>query len=195
VDYKTFKPLFKSMLHPNDAYAVSHFDDLAAHVFRKYTIAMAFRPRSIVEFGVRAGYGGWALAKGAADAGIVPTYVVYEGDLDKNGPSYVEHAQKIMKTAAGDVIVHTLNTRSLLPKDVPQADLFHVDADHSYDGASHELLVALDRVNAGGVVVADDFDYLLDVKRAVLDALAVNRDWLMMVAPSWRGEAVMVKPR
>jgi hypothetical protein len=44
-------------------------------------------------------------------------------------------------------------------------------------------------------VVADDFDYLLDVKRAVLDALAVNRDWLMMVAPSWRGEAVMVKPR
>ena len=195
LDLNTFEAIFNTVLCPGDAFARQYFPELAVHMFRKYQIAATFRPRSIVEFGVRAGYSGWALSKGATDTGVVPTYVGFDSDIDQNGPVFVSHARKIISTVAGAVEIRQADTRKLVPADIPKADLVHVDADHSYAGALHEISIASGAASPGGVVVSDDFDYMLDVRRAVLDFLSANPRWFAMHVESWRGEAILVKPR
>lgn len=73
---------------------------------------------------------------------------------------------------------------------VPRADLAHIDGDHSYAGALHDIGLCL----AAGTryVVVDDYDLVADVRIAVREILGARRLTALFVGDGgYRGNAVL----
>lgn len=198
MDFESFQKIFRSVVLSSDAFARANLGDLAAHQYVKYRIGSFVRPRVVCEFGVRAGYSGWAICKGASDAGVVPSYVGYDGDIDGNGKKFADHARGLVSTVSFSARLVQADTRKLSAESVrvPQGvNLFHVDADHSLAGARNELALAASVILPGGVILADDYDYIRDVRMAVEEFRHAHPDWLFASVPSWRGDVLLVRPR
>ncbi len=112
-------------------------------------------PKFIVEFGVRYGYS----AK-VALSNCKATMLGYEGDIDTPTKKGWKHAIGINGFRYN---VELINTRELLC--IPQADLVLVDADHSYEGACHEIILA---TRSSPYVLVDDYNNP-DVMNAIND--------------------------
>lgn len=197
MDFEQFKQAFRSVVLASDAFARDNLHDLAAHQYVKYRVGAFVRPRVVCEFGVRAGYSGWAICKGASDAGVLPAYVGYDGDIDGNGKKFADHARNLIATVSSSVKIVQADTRNLKSPVAPPpgAGLFHVDADHSLAGARNELSLAASALLPGGVILADDYDYIRDVRMAVEEFRHAHPDWLFASVPSWRGDVLLVRPR
>ena len=138
--------------------------DVRAYFESKHRLAAALQPRRIVEIGVRCGYSAFAMLSAVPKA----TYV----GIDNRDPSYGDseayalHAATLL--AGFRVSFRDVDSRALAELPGPVPDLVHVDGDHSYEGAQHDIDLAL-RSGARWVLI-DDTDYLDDVRRAANEA-------------------------
>lgn len=123
-----------------------------------HEVAAKRKPKIVTEFGVRAGYSARTLHEACN-----PMIIGYEGDVDLDTKGWWNHAIKIVPNLQ-IMLANTLKLERIAP-----CDLVLVDADHSYEGACHELELA---VNACDYVLVDDYNSL-DVERAVSTLLEV----------------------
>jgi hypothetical protein len=139
--------------------------DVRAHFESKHRIAAALQPRRIIEIGVRCGYSAWAMLSAVPRASYLgidnrdPAY----GD----GAAFAAHAAGLLEGFAGARFLNA-NSRELVDLPPPVADLVHVDGDHSFEGAQHDIELAL-RSGARWVLI-DDTDYLDLVRSAATSA-------------------------
>jgi predicted O-methyltransferase YrrM len=116
----------------------------------------AFRPRSILEIGVRRGYSAFALVHGAK--GAVQRFVGL--DFQEEGAELIDSARRLLVgMGVPSVEISTLDTQLSFPALTGPFSLVHVDADHSTRGALSDLANALPLVAPDGVIVVDDYDH------------------------------------
>lgn len=162
-----------------------------------YAIAHHFRPRRIAEIGVRFGYSATAMMKGSLDAGVGK--VDYAGFDNGN---YIPGSNWVFRNSLStSAIAHRvnaqlfdLNTQNCNGLAVDSIDLFHVDGDHTYAGAIHDLNLAREVTRDGGIILVDDVDCIPDVTEAARDWVGQN-DLEYFVMPSLRGHMVIKNTR
>jgi hypothetical protein len=129
----------------------------------------AFRPRAILEVGVRRGYSAYALVRGAA--GSVQRFVGL--DFQEEGAELIAAARDLLvRLGVPSVEIRDVDTQLAFPALTGSFSLVHVDADHSTRGALSDLANALPLLEPGGVIVVDDYDHP-PVAAGVLAFLAV----------------------
>lgn len=189
MDRIEFQRLFESKYWPGDSQDRKTKLQLGGHAYAKYLIARRLRPRSVVEIGVRTGYSGWALCLGADTA---PSYVgidslegLHGGTRDRSAWA---HAESIIREVASPVRMVAASSHSLARLD--QADLYHVDGDHSTAGALADIRLCSASSGEQSVVLVDDFDFEPMVAEAVEQFLQSSTcRWAY--SPSLRGELLI----
>jgi predicted O-methyltransferase YrrM len=126
-------------------------EDLKTNYYNYYySYGRHFKPKSIFEIGVRAGYTGYFLLKGSGAT-------KYRGiDLECYMKNSNKKAEQLLSRACDDVLVTLVNSHSLSELD-QKYDMIHVDGDHTYKGKVQDLELALENLAEGGVIVVDDY--------------------------------------
>ena len=90
-----------------------------------------------------------------------PSLIIYGIDLNIS----LFYNQEV-KEKYGDRLVPIEGNSSVLADKIPNVDLIFIDADHSYNGCSKDILAYRDKVKAGGIFSGHDIDFP-GVNRAV----------------------------
>jgi predicted O-methyltransferase YrrM len=163
-------------------------DDLVRqHYQAKFDLVARRLPKTICEFGVRSGYGGFAMLAAAPGA----YYLGYDTDGDESGgiAGYVtRHARRILREFNVHIELESTHALASLPTTF---DLIHVDADHRYDAALHDIHLASKHTSA---ILVDDYTHLDSVRQAVDDWVARNEVILEAIGDPLRG-AVLLTPK
>lgn len=135
---------------------------------RKFFVAQGARPQVIAEIGVRAGYSALAMLLAAPGA----RYIGFEQDQGNYGGAPGITARALPTVLAGFAAeiryVDSLDVYTI----ADAVDLFHVDGDHSYDGAMRDLELAF---ACSKFVLVDDYDYIRPVQAAVDHFIVTHR--------------------
>ena len=158
---------------PDDAERPS--DEYKAQYFQKWNVARGAGCRVIAEIGVRAGYSGLAMllgATGAAGDTRAARYIGFEADQGNYGgvQGITEHARGTV-FAGFEHEIRYVDTGGL-HEITDRVDLFHVDGDHSYDGAYHDLDLAW---RCSRFVLVDDYDFIRPVQAATDHFIVTHR--------------------
>lgn len=127
-------------------------------------IASQVRPRAVVEFGVRAGYGARAVLEVVPDCRITGI----DADIDEPSRGYWRHAE----TLGTDYSVIVARSQDI--RRIPNCDMVLVDGDHTYSGCRHDLQLAME---SAPHIVVDDCHAGSDVQRACMEAVASDSRW------------------
>lgn len=180
-----------------------------------WALGRYYKPRSVLEIGVRYGYSVVSICAGAGkQVRLVilmdnEEYVAGSLDVALSNVKTTEvcyyvyanrvNSQSVCRLPAG---VHHENmggvpvgVQSFFPLQSEGGQFFgyemvSIDGDHSYAGTLHDLNLTL---NVSRVVVVDDYHFLGDVRRAVDHFVAEHSDVIAerFVIPSFRGTAVI----
>lgn len=139
-----------------------------AQYFQKFNVARGAGCRVIAEIGVRAGYSGLAMLLGATGA----RYIGFEADAGNyGGVQGITERARARVFAGLEHEIRYVDTGSLLEiRD--HVDLFHVDGDHSYDGAMHDIELAW---RCSNFVLVDDYEYIRPVQAATDHFIVTHR--------------------
>ena len=143
-------PLYSS----EDNHAFHHSADGESRRVYNYYAAYgrAFRPRRILEIGVRRGYSALALIKGA---GTVAGYVGIDSERELPGGNAL--AQAGLRAACQcDIEVQSADTQTRFPQLLPNFDLAHVDGAQSGTAVAGDLLHVGPLLRLGGVIILGD---------------------------------------
>lgn len=133
-------------------------------------LGFKYRPKRVLEIGVRYGYSGMAVCTGAHEAGEVSiTYTGIDAILlcqDSNAIAEAKFAEFCPWVTTR--FFHRNTLIQGLPKKLAreQFDYILVDGDHSYEGAFTDLTNCWPLLASGGLLVIDDIG-MVNVKRAV----------------------------
>jgi predicted O-methyltransferase YrrM len=147
---------------------------------RKFNTANSLNDIKVVaEIGVRAGYSAKMFILGS-DAeefvGFDCYNTVHEKDIS-NG-DLQSHANKLLKETkckSSVIILDTQKTESLLSYFPKGVDFFHIDADHTIEGVTHDLELALEVLNPNGRILVDDVGQI-DSEGKILYGAALVRN-------------------
>ena len=128
-----------------------------------YALAQYYAPKSIYEIGNRFGYSAIALMMGA------PKTCQFHGlDIEQGIHGGSPNSGKILKKNLRSMKL--LGRCNLIKGDSQQMDridghmdLVHIDGDHTYRGALHDMSLFVDSF---GVMLVDDYNSSADVRRA-----------------------------
>ncbi len=189
MDREEFQRAFEAVYWPGDGQDRKARLQLGAHAYAKYLIASELRPCSVVEIGVRAGYSGWALCLGA---GTTPSYYgidslggLHGGTTDKRAWA---HAKGIVSLVAHGVTMLQASSHDV--KALGPADLYHVDGDHSVEGALADVELCWAARSDRSTILVDDYDWEPMVRDAVVKFLQ-KTDCRWTYRPSLRGELLI----
>ena len=143
-----------------------------------YAIAKSIQPKSYCEIGVRFGYS------------LIPTLVAAPSleyalgiDLEEYGSNSATKAN-LEKYYHGNCEVQLEHADSQLITELPQFfTLINIDGNHSYEGKMHDLNLAIGHCR---YLLIDDYNYLVDVKRAI-------HDWLDIVGADGWGKQSLIE--
>lgn len=140
-------------------------DNYRQAYFTKWEIARQIKPRVIVEIGVRACYS--ALAMLFASPGA--RYIGIERDAgDYGGVRGITQRAAPVVLAEFDFQIRYQDSRNLTAFRVDDlntpVDLFHIDGDHSWDGAWADMELAFP---VSKWLLVDDYDFIRPVQAAV----------------------------
>lgn len=162
----------------------------------KHQIAHYVNPKVIVELGVRSGYAAWAMLKAVPDAhyfGYDNYDPGYAAACGKGLPAkFKAWALKLLKQFPNaEVIIQDVYEKGFVP---PLADLYHIDADHSYEHAKKDLLNCVKAGGPDSVYVAHDFHYPV-ARIAILDAMRDCDLRLREIPEARNGDGVLMRGR
>jgi hypothetical protein len=143
--------------------------------------AELIRPTSLLEIGSLLGFGLVAFLRGYPAAQLITAM---------DNETYIPNSQA---ACAQNLAFFPGERRFVRSLDEARGsyDMIHVDADHSFEGALHDMAYAWGL--GPRAMLVDDFDFLADVRRAV-HAFAVHHDLPFKHWRSYRGWAVFAQP-
>lgn len=193
--FPDFETWCDTVLHPEDTSPWNFRTKEFYEEYRtKYAIAKLIQPKSILEIGVRFGYGAQSFLMGAPHAS-------YMG-LDADEPSWGEY-QGIPREWATTrlceqfptscIATHRFNTQTddAAKLDLPFVDMVHIDGDHSFNGALKDMTTFWPLCER--VMVVDDYIEIEAVAHAVDDFCASHTDAVKLPITSFRGAALLVR--
>jgi hypothetical protein len=147
----------------------------------KHAIAARLQPVSICEIGVRAGYSAFAFLSAAPRAKFLGIDQGTHGVADiHEASSCATNARRILGEQAQFLWRNSRALRALpLINGLYPYEFVHVDADHTFAGCSHDLMLARD----AQYILVDDFDVGPEVRAAC-------REFLLGRPGQWRAEYI-----
>lgn len=134
----------------------------------KFEVARDSRPKVIAEIGVRAGYSALAMLLAAPEA----KYIGIEQDAGQFGGGRGLTARAVPEVLKGfDYEIRYGDSQDVHVIE-HEIDLFHIDGDHSYDGAMHDIGLAWD---CARFVLVDDYDFIKSVQAACDHFIVTHR--------------------
>lgn len=194
--FPPFDEWCNTVLHPEDTHPWNFRTREFYEEYKlKYAIAKMIRPKSILEIGVRFGYSAQSFLF------AVPTALYVGIDIDEpSWGSYKgiprEWAEKKLQARypANDICTWQANTQTSSSTEFfgEQFDLIHIDADHSYKGALHDMMQFWPSCKR--IMVVDDVVEISEVARAVRDFLKQTSSALSCgTTVTVRGAALIVR--
>jgi predicted O-methyltransferase YrrM len=178
-----------NVIHPIDNHNYRTQEARERYYNYYYSYGAHFKPRTIFEIGVRAGYTGYFLLLGSRAEkfrGIdLETYMLGSTGI----------ALPLLKKVCSDVQITVGDSHKLTVLD-HLYDMIHIDGDHSYEGKIMDLELAINNLSPSGVVIVDDYNGAAGeaVKRATDDF--VNKYKLeMAIFPTLTGHAIIRRPK
>jgi len=121
-------------------------------------ISKLIRPAVILEVGTFTGYSAICLAEGLREGGVLHT-IDHNDELADRCEKYFEEAGM-----AQQIILHTGDAADIIPSLAGPFDLVFLDADKPNYAKYFDLVI--DRMPSGGVILADNVLYHMEVLRA-----------------------------
>lgn len=151
-----------------------------------YAIAREVQPKVLAEIGSRFGYSLRAML-----CGFTPDFV-YVWDNESYDPGCLVHVTKMLETSEVKHCISRADTQLLPSLEATSVDLFHVDGDHSIQGAYLDLEKAYKCLSPNGVIVIDDTTSCPGVHAAVK---LFNLDYPVecIEVPSFNGLSILLK--
>lgn len=161
-------------------------------------LAKKYKPKRILEIGVRYGYTGIMFVLGCRCNRGKPTpeYVgvddesYHRGSCDKANENFAQ----AIPFAQAKAIKH--NSFYGIPSELGTFDLIHIDGNHDYHGVTNDLNHCWPILNEGGIIALDDI-YFPEIRRAIEDFLAPFETAEPLVEHQWadneRGHAYIRK--
>ncbi|NJL38418.1 MAG: class I SAM-dependent methyltransferase [Leptolyngbyaceae cyanobacterium SM1_4_3] len=122
-----------------------------------YSYGKSWKPKAILEIGVRRGYSAVSMALGAGKE--LESFVGVDSEIDIDESSFF--ASKLLKQHTNAKLeflkIDTQKDEFISNKNL--FDLIHVDADHSFSGCTNDLLLSLSLSRVGTIIVVDDSLY------------------------------------
>ncbi len=151
----------------------------------RHDITHKIQPKVICEIGVRMGYSALAFLQGAPKA----FYIGYDNYRGKHGGCGLGEglywARRILAKYKG-YIAYDCDTQKATA--LHRGDFFHVDADHSFKGCTHDMTLAL---QAGAEwILVDDYYYIRSVKDAA-DAFVKKHNLKSTTFKNMRGQILI----
>lgn len=168
-------------------------DPLTPEYYRiKYAVALWTQAKSICEIGVRAGYSAAAFFQAKP-----VRYVGLDSDEGHHGgvQGYIREGRKTLAHYAGiETKLMLGNTQQMTALPDGPYDLVHIDGDHTYAGARHDIRLALE--SGSTWILVDDVDFLADVDHAVRDAITAHEITEAYYVPDqgYRGNVLLRNP-
>ena len=76
---------------------------------------------------------------------------------------------------------------------VKNADLYHVDGDHTREGALHDMEICCAAMGPDSFIVVDDYDYIRPVMQGVDDFLRLHPELEGFFLATTRGDMIMYR--
>jgi 2-polyprenyl-3-methyl-5-hydroxy-6-metoxy-1,4-benzoquinol methylase len=183
--YKTCSYDFRIHAYSQDPLA-HLFEEWVDYYRLKWAISKVLQPASILEIGVRYGYG----ARAFLDASSKSQYVGLDADLPNFGGHVgaIDWAKKSLKHY--DVQLIRGNSQSLKKLPGDQYDLIHVDGQQDGDGTFHDLNLAL---NQGQFILIDGYFWTRENFLSANEWLWLNKaaiEWFIVI-PGYAGEMLI----
>lgn len=161
-----------------------------------YGYVKEFKIKSVFEIGVRAGYSAFAMF--SANPRIFYRGVDINMGVHGGFSGSVYFALGLLKYHFPDASIQIRIADSqqikfldtLAPSKTGRFDLAHIDGDHSYAGALHDLELCLPYSK---IMVVDDYDFDLEVRQAVDDFLRLNRELRSEYRKNFRGHMLIFR--
>lgn len=180
----------KEWICPRDSKSLSRYDHYRDYYKVKYSIAKNLNPKTILEIGVRAGYSAISFLSAAPEAQYIGLDAENGTHGNQGGP-WCWWAKQILSPFDFEIIIQdTQKITSDYISNLGNFDLIHIDGDHSYKGAYHDITICLPSLSNNGIMLIDDYDFIPDVKKAV-DRFVHNNSIEFDYLPSFRGEAIL----
>lgn len=125
----------------------------------RYELMKLLNPKSIFEIGVGAGYHAFTMLAACPDA----TYVGWDIDDGRAGrrKGWYKHAEALLSKHDFQFSIEIWDSQT--EDEFPGVDLIHVDGDHTFDGATHDMEVAR---QCAPIVLVDDYPNIQAVQDA-----------------------------
>ncbi|NEU74134.1 methyltransferase domain-containing protein [Hassallia byssoidea VB512170] len=154
-----------------------------------YSYANSWKPKSILEIGVRRGYSAVSMLIGSGDS--LERFVGIDSEVDL--PSSSKFAQEIFRAHSNaEIKLINIDTQnSYIQDDIGIFDLIHIDADHTFHGCINDVLLALSLSKPGTKIIVDDCLYA--PVRAAVEAVAkiYDTDLELKYVTNFRGHGLI----
>jgi cephalosporin hydroxylase len=141
-------------------------------------IGQIVQPRLVCEIGVRLGYSAWSLC---CD-GLSAEFIGWDNECYLAGSN--AQAAELLTRKYARVTIHHHDSQSIESLEPflagQQADVFHVDGDHSVHACLHDLELAHGVLRAGGVLIADDSPVGTEPQQACTAFLARHNNYAVL---------------
>jgi len=165
------------------------FEDFKKYYQIKYNIIQRFNPKTMVEIGVRTGYSAHTFLSAVPGMKYIGLDANNNTHGGQNGP-WTWWAEKILSEAEFNFEIIETDTQNMM--EVPAADFYHIDGDHTVAGVMHDLDICFSSRNPNGVLLIDDYDYIDDVREGVDGWIAVHDNQITWeYVDSLRGEIII----
>ena len=166
-EFIPYQQWLQNVTHPADA--ICRTEAIYGYEKGKYEISVRFRPSVIAEIGVRLGYSAHAFLSGAGENPSYFGYDVCGGGFGGTSIAGFDFVDKMLKRNFPSLApsLMKVDTQTISAFAISGVDLFHVNGNHSYDGALHDMRISWSTIKSGGVMLVDDYDFIMEVKMAV----------------------------
>ena len=176
---------FQEFTFPNDELSYL-FDEWVPYYRMKFAICQAINPSSILEVGVRYGYGAITFLKASPDA----TYLGIDLDTNSFGGSKgaIKWAKKITEKYKANFLI--ANTQEMTTFPGVFYDLIHIDNQQDSDGTIHDLEKALEK---GRWILLDGYFWSKENMLSATYFLEKYKEFIefSLIIPSYAGELLI----